>query len=49
MHAVVATVTINDPEAGLDRLRDDVVPQVKQIPGLVAVFFETDDGVVRID
>ncbi len=39
MHAVVATVTINDPEAGLDRLRDDVVPQVKQIPGLVAGYW----------
>ena len=35
MHAVVLMVTINDPEAAISKLREEVVPVVKQAPGLV--------------
>ena len=35
MHAVVTTVTINDREAAEGHLNEQVVPGVKQAPGLV--------------
>ncbi len=39
MHAVVVSVTITDPEVALEELRDQVVPQVSQAPGLVAGYW----------
>ena len=39
MHAVVAKVTISDPEAAESTLREEVVPQVSQIPGFVAGYW----------
>jgi len=39
MHAVVVRVTINDFEAGLANLRDEVVPRVSQAPGFVAGYW----------
>jgi hypothetical protein len=46
MHAVVVNVTIADPEAGEDVLRDQVVPRVSQAPGFVAGYWtrKGDDG-----
>jgi hypothetical protein len=44
MHAVVVTVTVNDAEASLNRLRDEVVPQVKQMPGVVAGYWTRKDN-----
>jgi hypothetical protein len=35
VHAVVTTVTINDQEAAENHLNEQVVPGVKQAPGLV--------------
>lgn len=35
MHAVVIRVTLKDVEESLDRLRNEVVPQVSQAPGFV--------------
>jgi hypothetical protein len=39
MHAVVGTVTINDFERGLPVLREQLVPRVKQAPGLVNAYW----------
>ena len=39
MHAVVAQVTISDPESAESTLREEVVPQVSQIPGFVAGYW----------
>ena len=39
MHAVVVSVTINDVDAATDHLRTNVVPGVKQAPGLVAAYW----------
>ena len=39
MHAVVVTVTINDPEAAESMLREQVVPTVKEAPGLVTAYW----------
>ena len=44
MHAVVVSVTINDREAATDHLRTEVVPGVKQAPGLVAAYWVRIDG-----
>ena len=44
MHAVVVNVTINDREAATDHLRNEVVPGVKQAPGLVAAYWVRIDG-----
>ena len=44
MHAVVVSVTINDREAATDHLRTNVVPGVKQAPGLVAAYWVRIDG-----
>jgi hypothetical protein len=35
VHAVVTTVTINDREAAESQLNEQIVPGVKQAPGLV--------------
>jgi quinol monooxygenase YgiN len=35
MHAVVVRVTINEQDAALEQLRNDVVPRVSQQPGFV--------------
>ena len=39
MYAVVGSVTINDVERGLPVLRDQLVPRVKQMPGLVNAYW----------
>ena len=39
MHAVVLTVTINDPEAATTALREQVVPQVSGSPGFIAGYW----------
>jgi hypothetical protein len=45
MHAVVVTVTVNDPEAATSHLRENVVPGVSQAPGFVAGYWTRgDDG-----
>jgi hypothetical protein len=47
MHAVMVRVTINDPEQATRALREEVVPRVRQAPGLVAGYWvriEEDQG-----
>ena len=44
MHAVVVSVTINDRDAATEHLRSNVVPGVKQAPGLVAAYWVRIDG-----
>ena len=44
MHAVVVKVTINDREAAEKRLREETVPRVSQIPGVVAGYWTRSDG-----
>jgi hypothetical protein len=44
MHAVVVKVTLNDPEAGLSDLRENVVPQVSKAPGFVAGYWTRKDN-----
>jgi hypothetical protein len=47
MHAVMVRVTINDPEQATKALREEVVPRVRQAPGLVAGYWvriEEDQG-----
>lgn len=39
MHAVVVRVTINDPEAATQGLKEEVVPAVSQAPGFVAGYW----------
>ena len=39
MHAVVVRVTINDEEAAVRMLQEQVVPQVSQAPGFVAGYW----------
>jgi hypothetical protein len=39
VHAVIVTVTVSDHEEGEKHLREEVVPAVKQIPGLVAGYW----------
>jgi hypothetical protein len=43
MHAVVVTVTLNDPEAATSQLHENVVPGVKQAPGVVAGYWTRKD------
>ena len=43
MHAVIVNVTISDPEEGERHLREEVVPGVKQAPGLVAGYWARKD------
>jgi hypothetical protein len=45
MHAVVTRVTVNDPEAAMSQMRENVVPGVAQGPGFVAGYWTgADDG-----
>jgi hypothetical protein len=44
MHAVVAQVTIDDPESSEAALRDQVVPRVSQAPGFVAGYWTRKDN-----
>ncbi len=43
MHAVVVTVSINDPESADTSLRDEVVPRVSQAPGFVTGYWTRKD------
>jgi hypothetical protein len=42
MHAVVVKVTISQPDP--TRLREEVVPRVKQLPGFVAGYWTQEGG-----
>ena len=44
MHAVVVRVTINDREAALKALQEEVVPGVSQAPGFVAGYWTDKEG-----
>ena len=45
MHAVVVRVTLNDREKATTFLREQIVPQVSQAPGLVNAYWtRSDDG-----
>ena len=44
MHAVVVRVTISEEGAALAALRDEVVPQVSQVPGFVAGYWTRKDN-----
>ena len=44
MHAVVVNVTVNDPDAAQQTLREQVVPRVSQTPGFVAGYWLRGDG-----
>jgi len=44
MHAVVVKVTVNDREAAEKRLREEIVPRVSQLPGVVAGYWTRSDG-----
>ena len=46
MHAVIVNVTVSDPEEATRHLREQIVPGVKQAPGLVAGYWtrEGDSG-----
>jgi len=39
MHAVVAQVTIHDFERGVAALRGELVPQIREAPGVVAAYW----------
>jgi hypothetical protein len=44
MHAVVVKVNVEDSEAAMARLRDEVVPRVSQAPGFVAGYWTRKDN-----
>ena len=44
MHAVVVSVTVNDPDAAERELREQVVPRVSQAPGFVAGYWTRKDN-----
>ncbi len=44
MHAVVVNVTINDDEAATTILREQVVPRVKEAPGVVTAYWARAEG-----
>ena len=44
MHAVLVRVTINDEEQARKALAEEVVPRVRQAPGLVAGYWVRLDG-----
>jgi hypothetical protein len=50
MHAVVTRVKVDDSEAAESRLRENVVPQVQQIPGVVTGYWtrKDDSGVSMV-
>ena len=39
MHAIVVNVTVTDPEAAQQGLRDQVVPRISKAPGFVAGYW----------
>ena len=43
MHAVVVSVKINDPEAAQKMLEEQVVPRVKDAPGVVNAYWARSD------
>ena len=43
MHAVVTRVNVNDREAAISQLRENVVPGVSQAPGFVAGYWTRKD------
>jgi hypothetical protein len=42
MHAVLVSVTLNDPEPALENLRNEIVPRVSKSPGFVAGYWYGD-------
>jgi hypothetical protein len=44
MHAVVVKVNVTDGEPATKYLREEIVPQVKQAPGLVAAYWVRLEG-----
>jgi hypothetical protein len=44
MHAVVVKVNVDDSEAAMARLREEVVPRVSQAPGFVAGYWTRKDN-----
>ena len=44
MHAVIVKVSINDNDPGLEYLQKEIVPRVKQAPGLVAGYWVRLEG-----
>jgi hypothetical protein len=42
MHAVLTTVTVQDPAAAVEYLKEQVVPNVSQAPGFVAGYWVRD-------
>ena len=42
MHAVIVSVSINNPEEALENLRGNIVPQVSQAPGFTAGYWYGD-------
>jgi ribosomal protein L35AE/L33A len=44
MYALLTRVTIDDADQATKRLREDVVPRVRQAPGLVAGYWVRLDG-----
>lgn len=44
MHAVIVSVTVNEPEAATANLREQVVPRVSQAPGFVAGYWVRIEG-----
>ena len=44
MHAVVVKVTVDDREAAEKRLREEIVPRVSQLPGVVAGYWTRSEG-----
>jgi hypothetical protein len=44
VHAVVVKVAINDREAAEKRLREETVPRVSQLPGVVAGYWTRSDS-----
>lgn len=43
MHAVVVRVTINDAEAAVQMLNDEIVPMVSGAPGFIAGYWARSD------
>jgi hypothetical protein len=44
MHAVVVKVTVNDRESSEKRLREETIPRVSELPGVVAGYWTRSDG-----
>ena len=44
MHAVEVKVTVNDREAAEKRLREETIPRVSELPGVVAGYWTRSDG-----